>query len=43
MSGPYLKKALVLFEIVFATTFTDTTLIGEDSDEIKKGNLTFTA
>jgi hypothetical protein len=40
MSGPYLKKALVLFEIVFATNFKDNALIGEDSDNIKKGNLT---
>jgi hypothetical protein len=30
------KEALVHFEIVFATTFTDKALIGENSDEIKQ-------
>jgi hypothetical protein len=30
------KEALVLFEIVFTTTFTDKARIGENSDEIKK-------
>jgi|WetSurMetagenome_2_1015567.scaffolds.fasta_scaffold115374_2 hypothetical protein len=30
------NEALVLYEIVFATTFTDKTLIRENSDEIKQ-------